>query len=455
MIAAVRKFTVPAFLLLCLLIGGSAQGIWANMALQLLAVLLIVWAGLTRPPPDLLRAGLPLARLAALLALVFVLQLIPLPPDIWTALPGRGVVADGYDLLGYQLPWLPLSLAPYQTLASSLAVLPPLALLFGIVRLRAYEESWIAGAIIAAMLAGVLLGAVQVASSGPRGSAWHLYEVTNTGAVGQFANRNHMATLLLASIPFAVALFASGHLKIRGRGRAGAMIAFGVGGFLIVLVGLALNGSAAGIGLAIPVVAASALILPAGWRMRRVAIPVAALAIIVAVVLLTATPVHSELAGGASSAAFQSRAAIWATTIAAIAETFPAGTGFGSLERVYPLFEDPGAIGSTYINHAHNDYLEIVLEGGAAGVLLILLFLGWWLLHASRVWRSALSSPYARAATIASAAILLHSIVDYPLRTAAIAAVFAACLALICSPWKRATVKDETELRPTRHVKIG
>jgi hypothetical protein len=50
------------------------------------------------------------------------------------------------------------------------------------------------------------------------------------------------------------------------------------------------------------------------------------------------------------------------------------------------------------------------------------------------LWRNEAADPFAKAATIAIGAILAHSIVDYPLRTAAISTVFAICCALIAGP---------------------
>ena len=41
---ALRQAVVPAYLFLCLLLGGSTQGIWFNLALQLGGILLLVWA---------------------------------------------------------------------------------------------------------------------------------------------------------------------------------------------------------------------------------------------------------------------------------------------------------------------------------------------------------------------------------------------------------------------------
>ena len=101
------------------------------------------------------------------------------------------------------------------------------------------------------------------------------------------------------------------------------------------------------------------------------------------------------------------------------------------------------------MNHAHNDYLELALETGLPGILLLIAFLAWWCWQAAAVWRSPSSNHLAKAATIASAAIMAHSIVDYPLRTSAIAALFATCLVFMSqNPTRRIT--DQA-----RHVRIA
>ncbi len=130
----------------------------------------------------------------------------------------------------------------------------------------------------------------------------------------------------------------------------------------------------------------------------------------------------------------------------------PLGSGVGSFSRVYSLFEDRSQLDpTTYVNHAHNDYLEIALETGVPGLIVLLLFLVWWGRAAWRAWRVPDVSPYAQAASIASAAILVHSLVDFPLRTAAISAVFAMCLGILVEP-RRAREADKSTLWPTRHV---
>lgn len=452
--ATLNRLAVPAYLLVCLLLGGSVQGPWRTMVVQLLAVGLIAWAALATRREPLGGAAKSLLLLAILTLLLFLVQLVPLPPGIWTALPGREPVAAGYATLGYPLPWLPLSVAPYETLATALTLLPPLAVLLAILRLRAYEESWLAGALLGGTLLGVLLGAIQTAGGRSPGAWWYLYDYTNSGAVGFFANSNHMGTLLLAAVPFAVALIASGSLKTSARGGKQARLAAGAAGLLLVLVGLALNRSLAAIALALPVIAFSALVLPGDRRRRRLIFAAGALLTIVAILIFTSSPIQSELAG-TDTASLQSRSAMWALSWQAIVDSFPAGTGFGTFEQVYRLYEQPATVGPTYINHAHNDYVELLLEGGIAGLLLLIGFLFWWARQTIAVWRSPLSSNFARAATVAAGAILAHSIVDYPLRTAALAAVFAACIGIMAQPARRAAREETSDVRPAKHLVIG
>lgn len=138
----------------------------------------------------------------------------------------------------------------------------------------------------------------------------------------------------------------------------------------------------------------------------------------------------------------------------ALARDFaPVGSGLGTFPKLYQLTEDPAKVDRWYVNHAHNDYLELAVETGLAGVLLILAFLLWWGRSVWRMLRSPSSDQFAVAGAIASAATLMHSMVDYPLRTAAIGAVFAMSVALIFQ--SRRSAQSDTDLRPARHLVVG
>ncbi len=432
-----RHFIVPALLVLCLLLGGASipaeGGYRGNLALQLLSIPVIAWA-LVRDPGNQPVPARTLLLLAIALVLVILLQLVPLPPSLWTMLPGRERVAEGFTMIGQELPWLPLSLNPEGTVAGLLWLLPAFAALFGIVRLGAYRTSILAWSLIAVTIASVMLAALQL--TGGAGSPFYLYQETNFGmGVGFFANSNHQATLLLCALPFAAALYAGRRRSGSVKGTSGLAVMLG-GAALVILVGLAINGSLAGAGLGIAVLAASALLL----RFRKRRVPAwAPLAVILGLAACVSFIFLGPTSGGAlmkgASESTSSRQEMVGTTLSAASDYFPAGSGVGTFASVYRLSEDPAATTTQWVNHAHSDIAEIALETGIPGILLLLALLWWWGRRAYAIWiRDEQPDHFARAAVIASAAIIAHSFVDYPLRTAAISTLFAVCLALMAQP---------------------
>jgi O-antigen ligase len=443
---ALRLAAMPGFLLLCLLLGGaSAAGFWANLVLQLIGLAIILWAVASRrstPLPAASRQALAILGLGAALIL---LQLVPLPPSIWTHLPGRGAVADGYRLIGRPLPWLPISLEPYRTIASALWLLPAVALFLGMARLGAFKARWLAWVLAAVTIVSVALGALQIA--GGAESPWYLYRITNIGAMtGFFSNANHLATLLLATLPFLAALY----LEALGRGRSlrrsSGLFVLLVGTAMIIMVGLAGATSIAGAGLFIPVTGASIVLVAA--RKRRP--PVWAAALVLALLVgsvgaVFTAPFDNNLTGARAHKAEDSRYFSFTRTGRAAADYFPVGSGIGTFQAIYRSREDPAAVNRYYMNHTHSDYIELALETGLPGLLVVLAGLLWWAWRSVRLWTAEDGDPFARAASIAAGAILAHSIVDYPLRTAAIGAVFATCCALMADSRAKVRAKPAAD----------
>jgi O-antigen ligase len=449
-----RNLVAPAYLFACLILGGSAQGIWQNMLLQLVGLAIIAWAALDRGGEPVAPAARHLLLIAICAIAVVAVQWIPLPPAIWSNLGPRKAIAEGFSSLGLQVPFEPLSLNPAGGLNSLLGAIPPLAIICAMVRLKAYRPLWLVVALIGGTMAGIALGALQVASSsGGEISSWYLYPETNPGrGVGFFANADHMATLLLVTIPFLAATIAGA--KKRGKQQYSAVAAVVAGIGILVVVGLALNGSIAGYGLTPAMIALSILIfVPPASRLRYWILGLAALLAIGFVVALESTAIGETEIGQHATNAVQSRVEILSTTSHAVRDFMPFGSGLGSFRQVYPLYESWTDIPSTIVIHVHNDYAEVALELGIAGVVLMLAFLAWWALAVARIWRTAEAGPFARAAAIASAAVLIHSLVDFPLRTAAIAACFGMCVALLADG-RAAPPEEKAELRRTRHVEF-
>jgi O-antigen ligase len=308
-------------------------------------------------------------------------------------------------------------------------------------------------ALIAGTIAAILLGAVQVAAAGEDSTRWYPYAISSFGvATGFFANGNHMATLLVATLPFLAALAASARSVNRQRNMAVMTVAGAVA--ILIFVGIALNRSLAAYGLAPAVLAASAMILLPKHGGARRAGAVITLVLVVAAIGLLAT---SSIRGGTfrvdAETSVQSRQEMLSTTARALHDFMPWGTGLGTFRSVYQLYENPAEVTQLYANHAHNDYAELALETGVPGILLMLAFGIWWAAACWRAWTNPDAGAFAKAAFITTAAILIHSMVDFPLRTATVAAVFAMCLALLIER-RAAAVRSASDLRPTRHIVI-
>jgi len=448
-----RMATAPAYLFLCLLLGGSAQGAWGNAILQILGIMIIAGFLLDGARPSISGPVRTLAILFAVAVLLVLIQLIPLPPAIWTALPGRQFVAEGRAVLGLPLGWSSISLAPYETMATLLCLLPPVAIFLAIHQAAAKNGPWLAAALTLATLAGIVLGLLQLSSGNPTQSPWYLYEYSNFGfATGFFANSNHMASLLLVALPFVAALgaFAAGSTK--DRRKRYSLLAFSAGGAAVVMVGLALNGSLAGAGLLLPVALATLLMtVRLGRRLQLVAVGAGAFAFLGFLALLF-TQAGERIALTGASTSISTRQDIFAHSVEAVKSFAPVGSGLGTYAKIYPLFEQPDSIDRTWVNHAHDDYMELAVETGLPGIILVVIFLLWWASALARMMSAPNASLFAKAGAIGSAAILVHSFVDFPLRTSAISSLFAFCLAMMLL--SRSSPTTSKDLREARHLVI-
>ena len=443
-----RQLVAPLYLFACLILGGSVQGIWSNMLLQIAGVLIIAWAAAASLVEPLSRSARQLLWIVAAGLAVIALQLIPLPASLWAHLGGRAEIANGYQVLGMGVPALPVSLAPYESVATLITAIPALAILCALLVLKVYRPLWLALALGAAAFAGIILGALQVASGGAPG--WYLYDESSFGfASGFFANSNHMGSLLVIVVPFLAAMLAS--VRRANVDRYSAAVAFAGGAFLMILVGIALSRSIAGYCLIIPAVLLSFLILRPSKGVSRFVVPGIAILLLSGVAIMAWSPAGESRLG--TSVAVNSRATILSITGEAMTDFTPWGSGLGTFRPVYKLYENHDLVTREVVNHAHNEYVELALETGIPGVLVMLAFLIWWVRTSWRGWRSPDACPYAKAASISSAVILAHSLADFPARTAAIGSCLAMCLALLLERRARPAA-ERPDLRPTRHLAL-
>jgi O-antigen ligase len=375
----------------------------------------------------------PLAALVLLAAVIAIpaLQLLPLPPDLWTRLPGRGPQAAILAAAGAPLGSRPLSLAPAQTLEALLALTPPAAMFLASLRLGRSQALALIGLWGAFALVGLVLGGAQLAAFDS--SAAYLYATTNYGSlVGLFANRNHEAAFLLALLPLAAGVLVS----VRAADGAGRVARMGAGALMVAaIIGVGVVRSRAGVLLATPALLGAAAVL---WRGRRAGeaallrwLAAACAAALLAVALFGLTPIAHRFERAAPS---EFRLEAW-PDLARVAHSYlPLGAGIGAFDRAWRAAEPLAMVGPTYFNHAHNDFLELWLEAGWPAALALAAFLAWFAWVAARAWRAdGDRAALARGASVAIALILAHSAVDYPLRTETMAILFAFCCGLLAS----------------------
>ncbi len=409
--------------------GGTRQGLWSDALVQIVSLPLLAVASLrlkARASPSEFRLAL---FLIGAVMVVPVLQLVPLPPWIWTILPGRAEVAEAYTAAGVPLPFLPISLEPLATLRSLLSLLPAVAVFLGVLSLRKEVEfRWVLLLIFGVAVVGAGLELLQLA--GGVHSPLRFYEITNVHrGVGFFANSNHQAAFLYGTIGYA-AIWAS----LARRDRSGKFaFHLTVAAILVVaiVIGLVATQSRFGVllGLAagfcsIPLVAGLASEANRG-RIVKIAVVVNGLALLLAFLF--------GFAGFADriSAALSSdlRWPVARITWKAAMDHFPFGSGIGTFAPIYQRYEPVHYLAETYVNRAHNDWLEAWLEGGVASAAVICALLSCYVFLAYRSWRPADPNArlvaYARAGSVCVALLVVHSLLDYPLRTTALTVMLA------------------------------
>ncbi|GAA0868170.1 O-antigen ligase [Brevundimonas basaltis] len=418
-------------LVVSILFGGASRQHEVRLALvELTALPLLVIAGGRLIQNGVWRSHQFVLAILSIVVLIPLLQLAPVPPMIWTNLPGREPLVLALQLAGLQPGWATLSLTPDRTLGAALALLPPVAMFLAVLSSPQKLAVRLVGLYLIASVTSILLGAAQLASGGEQLYPW---ATTSAGSVnGFFANRNHLATFVLAMLPFALVLSAASLRRSRSNPLPIWLGAIFVG---LVVVALGAIRSRAGIVLFPPVILAS---LVAAWiatGRKRIA-PAFLMMIgvtggaLAAIAYLALPPI---LARFDSTSAAEGRFDRWPIVAQAAESYLPTGAGLGSFDPVYRSVEPLATLDNTFFNQAHNDYLEIWLEAGWLGAIALALFLVWFARRAWAAWRGKVSGArdLQRAATVAIGTVLVHSVGDYPLRTVAITTAFAMCCALL------------------------
>jgi hypothetical protein len=395
--------------------------------------------------------------LVAAVLLLPIVQLLPLPPAIWTALPGRSEFVAAYTEAAMPIPWLGISLSPPATWRSGLALIPPVAVFLSALFLGRRSRRALSLGLIAFGFVSVLLGLAQLAQ-GPE-SALRFYAITNASeAVGFFANRNHFAALLYILLPFTAA-WAVG-LAADRRPEMLVGMAFCMLVFASLLLGLGMARSRAGLVLSMLAALASLALTWTGRDapLKRRGHRFVLIGGLAGAVLIVQFASFGILQRVELDVAEDVRWELTRVTARIAADFQPVGSGIGTFEPIYRMYEEVDRLRPAYVNHAHDDYVELLLEGGWTAVAAMIVFFGWFAFVSVRVWRrpgaestSAVDLSLQRAAMIGVLLICLHSAVDYPLRTTALSTLLALSCAFMIPPLRSRAERSQMAHKRSRH----
>lgn len=403
--------------------GGGSPAPFSELLCQLFAAAaLAAWAFAAEGSTA--RHDWRLMVVAGLIAIPPALQLIPLPPALWHALPGREAMRASLDLIGLGADWRAMSIDPARTLASLLSLIPPLLVMVMAARLAAPQRRLLIWVVAGMALLSVLVGAAQIAGGG---SGFLSFYGSSDGILYGFqANRNAEVDVLLIGL---LAL-AAGWVSLRDM-RATPPFWLFVGLGAVLLLGAMLTASRAGIALALPALGAVAAIIrpprltAAKFTARRLLLAIASTLAPIAL----AAVLWRNAAIGRVAARFQIegefRPELWRDSLYAIEQNWPFGSGLGTFYPAFVPAERLEVIDNLLPNRAHNEFLELALEGGLpllACWLVAALLVGFALWRALRTDHGAPREQALLALGILSVT-LLHSLVDYPFRSMALASL--------------------------------
>ncbi len=378
--------------------------------------------------------------LASAIFMLPVLGLLIFPVDFLLSFPGRDFLQQVYQALGLSMEqWRSVSLVPHDTEAAMWALLPPIAVFLAVSSMSRDRVMKLVYLMLGMAVFQSVLSLMQY--GGGLGEA--LYIPNEWGihaAAGTYLNKDHLAGFLEMVFPVALALLAATVGQHRfdspGRGRWRRRLSFlhtmkghqatiyGLTG-VVLLLALVFTRSRAGIALSM--IGLFLVLIAFARRLGGTNVYGTYGTLLAVIMVLTAEIGLAPILDRFSMDPMEDmRWEIYGSSLRGALDNFPVGSGAGTYPHIYPAYQ-PGGL-DAFVNHAHNDYLEWIFDGGIIALILILAglyvyFRGWATVWIKGRWRT---FRYVQVgAGIGLSLMLLHSLVDFNLHKPANAIWFA------------------------------
>jgi len=350
-------------------------------------------------------------------------QLIPLPAAVVSFIsPATARTRDFYSISG--MKFMPLSFDPYLTINELLRT-AGFFMVFFISSIVFGNREKLTKMIIVLTVFGFCLavfGIVQKATWNDK--IYWLRELTAGGSsFGPFVNRNHFAGFIGMLIPIGLGYTLTRESREK-------LIFFG---FLTVIMTLSLffSLSRGGIVSFFAGMALFSMLVVITRVQTRKIWAVAAFLVIVAAYLayLGIDPIIDRFYE--TDVSKEQRIIVWQATLSAFKDFWLTGSGLGTFIDMFHLYS-PAPLQSIY-DHAHNDYLEFILETGTIGLSLLLAFAGLLLYPFAKADFTG-KRGMIRIGVISSVfSMMMHSIFDFNLHILSNMLLFAVVLGMLSS----------------------
>jgi len=410
---------------LCFITGGSSQEAGTGvMVAQVLAIPVLLYALWQADRSGRLKSARWSIALVLAIVSIPALQLLPLPTGLWNLSGARSALQQDLAMAGVVAIEHRWSLAPGVTERALWSLLPALALFFSALALR--RDAWrgLLWCVIALVAFSCVLAFVQIGA--PQDSFVNPFPQYAAAMAGVFANRNHQSSALAIGLVLAAGLLLPSRRQHGNPAAARVHLAACVAAALLFALLLPLVGSRAGgivalvaLGVLAPVSGLFSLQhLQASRAMRWAALLAAGVLIAGIYGALAWMQVEADIEG--------SRWEMAVTTARLGLDNAPLGSGIGSFIAMFEQATRGAMMKTGYVNAAHDEYAQWWFEGGVAAVIVMLAVLAFVIVAMRRVLQLPARSTQRVTGAVALTALLvllLHSMVDYPLRTPALMAM--------------------------------